>query len=91
MRPSAGIVVFVSYAQFFHDKDTDSDSCAKHNNWAFPPIGGPFKNLPVDLRRRKEYNELVRITNAGIERTIDKMRERCEVQVTLCELGCMAL
>ncbi|KOC17456.1 esterase family protein [Aspergillus flavus AF70] len=76
MRPSAGIVVFVSYAQFFHDKDTDSDSCAKHNNWAFPPIGGPFKNLPVDLRRRKEYNELVRITNAGIERTIDKMRER---------------
>ncbi|KAE8156269.1 SGNH hydrolase-type esterase domain-containing protein [Aspergillus tamarii] len=76
MKPNTGIVVFVSYAQFFHDIETASDDCAKYNNWAFPAIGGPFNSLPVDLKRRKEYNELVRITNAGIGRSIDKMRER---------------
>ncbi|GAB1203988.1 hypothetical protein APSETT445_002636 [Aspergillus pseudonomiae] len=76
MNPNSGVVVFASYAQFFHDLDTETDDCARHNNWAFPAIGGPFNSLPVDLRRRKEYNELVKITNMGIEKTIDKMRER---------------
>ncbi|KAE8375115.1 SGNH hydrolase-type esterase domain-containing protein [Aspergillus bertholletiae] len=76
MKPNTGVVVFASYAQFFHALETTSDECAKHNNWAFPAIGGPFQTLKVDRERRRQYDELVQITNAGIEKTIAEMKAR---------------
>ncbi|KAB8232266.1 SGNH hydrolase-type esterase domain-containing protein [Aspergillus alliaceus] len=76
MKPSSGIVVVASYAQFFHDQPTEVDECAKHHRWGFPPVGGPWEGIPLDLGKRQVLNKLVQLANAGIDRTIDRMREQ---------------
>jgi predicted NUDIX family NTP pyrophosphohydrolase len=70
-----GVVLYGGYAQFFHDGEDYDEDCGKYQDWAFPRLGEVFEPLKLTLARRREFNELVRMANDGIQKAIKEQKQ----------------
>jgi hypothetical protein len=71
------VVVYNGYAQFFN---TDSDDCAKNQNWMMPHWWPFASALPLTTDRRKKFNTLVTGINSAIQSVISDISKDSSIK-----------
>ncbi|KAE8151869.1 SGNH hydrolase-type esterase domain-containing protein [Aspergillus avenaceus] len=72
---NSGVIVWASYARFFHEGEGNTNDCAFYQDWTFPRAGSVFEPLALTLERRKKFNDLVAQANSAIEGALKKIKD----------------